>query len=54
MKREKVECVERELAVGERGRDIKRKAMEWGKKAEEATACSVGSSNMGFEKVVQC
>ncbi|XP_057469035.1 7-deoxyloganetin glucosyltransferase-like isoform X1 [Actinidia eriantha] len=54
VKREEVENLVRELVVGERGRERKRKAMEWKKKAEEATAYSVGSSYMGFENVVQC
>ncbi|XP_057470256.1 7-deoxyloganetin glucosyltransferase-like isoform X2 [Actinidia eriantha] len=54
VKREKVESLVRELVVGERGREMKRRAMEWKSKAEEATACPVGSSYVGFEMVVQC
>ncbi|GFZ10067.1 hypothetical protein Acr_21g0006660 [Actinidia rufa] len=50
----RLESVVRELVVGERGRKMKRMAMEWKSKAEEATACPVGSSYIGFEKVVQC
>ena len=52
--REKVESLVRELVVGERGREMKRRALEWKSKAEKATARPVGSSYMGFEKVVQC
>ena len=53
VKREKVENLVRELVVGERGKEMKRRAMEWKSKAEEAIACPVGSSYMGFEKLVQ-
>ncbi|CAK9180033.1 unnamed protein product, partial [Ilex paraguariensis] len=52
-KREEVEGLVRELIVGEKGKVMKKKAMEWKKKAEEATTCSSGSSCMNFEKMVK-
>ncbi|XP_028056548.1 7-deoxyloganetin glucosyltransferase-like [Camellia sinensis] len=52
-KREEVERMVRELMAGERGKEMKRKVMEWKKLGEEATTCSVGSSYLNFEKMVR-
>ncbi|CAL5385974.1 unnamed protein product [Camellia sinensis] len=52
-KREEVERMVRELVAGERGKEMKRKVMEWKKLGEEATTCSVGSSYLNFEKMVR-
>ena len=43
-KREEVEGLVKELMVGEKGIMMMKAAMKWKKKAEEATACSSGSS----------
>ncbi|XP_059631336.1 7-deoxyloganetin glucosyltransferase-like [Cornus florida] len=52
VKREKVESLVRELMVGERGKEMKKKAMEFKRLAEEATNCSDGSSYLNFDKMV--
>ncbi|KAL7245584.1 hypothetical protein ACSBR2_000836 [Camellia fascicularis] len=52
VKREEVERMVRELMGGERGKEMRRKVMEWKKLGEEATACSVGSAYLNFEKLV--
>ncbi|CAL5384070.1 unnamed protein product [Camellia sinensis] len=52
VKREEVERMVRELMGGERGKEMRRKVMEWKKLGEEATACFVGSSYLNFEKLV--
>ncbi|XP_042485389.1 7-deoxyloganetin glucosyltransferase-like [Macadamia integrifolia] len=51
VKREDVEVNVREMMVGERGKVMKMKAMEWKKRAEEAIAPG-GSSNVHFDEVV--
>ncbi|KAL7262535.1 hypothetical protein ACSBR1_000823 [Camellia fascicularis] len=53
VKREEVERMVRELMGGERGKEMRRKVMEWKKLGEEATACSVGSAYLNFEKLVR-
>ncbi|CAL5385956.1 unnamed protein product [Camellia sinensis] len=53
VKREEVERMVRELMAGERGKEMKRKVMEWKKLGEEATTCSIGSSYLNFEKMVR-
>lgn len=50
VKRDEIERVVREMIVGEKGKEMKKRAVEWKKKAEEA--CSTGSSCMNFEKMV--
>lgn len=50
--REKVESVVRELMEGERGKEMKRRVMDWKKKAEDATS-PCGSSFMNFDKMVR-
>lgn len=51
VRRDQIGRLVRELMVGEKGREMKRKAMEWRKKAEES--CSTGSSYISFEKMVK-
>ncbi|CAK9139144.1 unnamed protein product [Ilex paraguariensis] len=51
VRREKIEGLVRELMVGEKGREMKKKTMDLKKLAEEATASS-GSSSINFEKIV--
>lgn len=49
VRRDVVEKQVRELLVGEKGKEMKKRAMEWKKKAEEAFALS----NMNLDKLVQ-
>uniref|UniRef100_A0A5B7C978 Glycosyltransferase n=1 Tax=Davidia involucrata TaxID=16924 RepID=A0A5B7C978_DAVIN len=51
VRREKVEGLVRELMEGEKGKDMKEKAMEWKKRAEEATKPG-GSSFINFNILV--
>ncbi|XP_042517056.1 7-deoxyloganetin glucosyltransferase-like [Macadamia integrifolia] len=51
VKREDVERLVRELMVGAKGKEMKKKAMEWKKKAEEATAPG-GPSHVNFDNLV--
>ncbi|CAK9163137.1 unnamed protein product [Ilex paraguariensis] len=51
MKRDEVEKLVRELMDGEKGKKMKKKAMEWKKLAEEAIV-SGGSSYLNFDKLV--
>ncbi|OMP02705.1 UDP-glucuronosyl/UDP-glucosyltransferase [Corchorus capsularis] len=52
VKRDKVEKLVREVLGGEKGVEMKAKAMEWKKKAEEATSAG-GSSFENMEKLVR-
>ncbi|KAI8550357.1 hypothetical protein RHMOL_Rhmol06G0099500 [Rhododendron molle] len=52
VKREKVKGLVRELMVGEKGKEMKRRAMEWKKFAEEATQGSSSSSLLNLDKVI--
>lgn len=52
VKRDEVETVVRELMVGEKGKAMKERAMEWKKLADEATSKSSGSSIMNLDKLV--
>ncbi|XP_073266356.1 7-deoxyloganetin glucosyltransferase-like [Populus alba] len=52
VKRDKVEKLVRELMEGEKGKSMKKKAMEWKKLAEEANGPS-GSSSMNLDKLVK-
>ncbi|CAL5332767.1 unnamed protein product [Camellia sinensis] len=55
VKREEVESLITELmGGGEKGKEMKRKVMDWKKLGEEATASSVGPSYLDFEKLVNC
>ncbi|KAF8370170.1 hypothetical protein HHK36_031801 [Tetracentron sinense] len=51
VKREEVEMLVKELMEGEKGKEMKNKAMEWKKMAEEATR-PVGSSQLNLDKVI--
>ncbi|CAL5385978.1 unnamed protein product [Camellia sinensis] len=53
VKREEVESLVRELMGADKGKEMKRKAMEWKKLGEDATICYVGSSFLNFEKLVK-
>ncbi|KAM7486952.1 hypothetical protein LguiA_002961 [Lonicera macranthoides] len=51
VKRDEVDSLVRELMVGEKGKEMKQKAIDWKKKAEEATS-SGGSSYLNLEEMV--
>nr|AYC63482.1 UDP-glycosyltransferase [Scoparia dulcis] len=51
VKRDEVEALVRELIDGEKGKSIKNKALDWKKKAEEATAPG-GSSYLNLDKLI--
>ncbi|KAL6964263.1 7-deoxyloganetin glucosyltransferase [Sarracenia purpurea var. burkii] len=51
VKREEVEKLVRELMEGEKGKDMKRKAVGWKKAAEEAVGTN-GSSNVNLDKLI--
>lgn len=52
VRREKVVEQVRELMEGEKGKEMKRKAMEWQRLAQEATASPLGSSYLNYEKLI--
>ncbi|KAA8538105.1 hypothetical protein F0562_027713 [Nyssa sinensis] len=52
VKRDEVESLVKELMVGEKGKEMKKKSMEWKKLTEEATSSSAGSSYMNLEKMI--
>ncbi|KAA8528293.1 hypothetical protein F0562_035648 [Nyssa sinensis] len=52
VKRDEVESLVRELMVGEKGKEMKKRAMEWKKMSENATASSDGSSYINLEKMI--
>nr|WIW42811.1 UDP-glycosyltransferase [Nicotiana tabacum] len=52
VKRDEVESLVRELMVGDKGKKLKEKAMEWKKLAEIAATKHSGSSYVNIEKVV--
>ncbi|XP_062164435.1 7-deoxyloganetin glucosyltransferase-like [Alnus glutinosa] len=51
-KRGEIESLVRELTVGEKGKELKKKAVEWKKLAEEATSRPTGSSYVNFDKMI--
>ncbi|XP_059638381.1 7-deoxyloganetin glucosyltransferase-like [Cornus florida] len=51
-KRDEVEILVNELMVGDNGKEMKKKAMEWKKLAEEASTSSAGSSYMNLQKMI--
>ncbi|KAL9244897.1 hypothetical protein vseg_018613 [Gypsophila vaccaria] len=53
VKRGRVEEVVRVMMVSEKGKEMRKKAMEWKKKAQDATTLG-GSSYNNFEKLVKC
>ncbi|KAA8538100.1 hypothetical protein F0562_027708 [Nyssa sinensis] len=52
VKRDEVESLVKDLMGGEKGKEMKKKAMEWKKVTEEATTSSTGSSYMNLEKMI--
>ena len=52
VKRHEITKLVRELMNGEKGKEMKKKAMEWKKMAEEATTCPTGSSRLNLNKVI--
>ncbi|XP_059636734.1 7-deoxyloganetin glucosyltransferase-like [Cornus florida] len=52
VKRDEVEFLVKELMVGDKGKVMKKKAMEWKKLAEEASTSSTGSSSMNLDKLI--
>ncbi|XP_038717322.1 7-deoxyloganetin glucosyltransferase-like [Tripterygium wilfordii] len=52
VKREEIERLVRELMDGEKGKEMKKKAMEWKRLGEEAIAGASGSSIMKLEKLI--
>ncbi|GAV78377.1 LOW QUALITY PROTEIN: UDPGT domain-containing protein, partial [Cephalotus follicularis] len=52
VKRDEVEILVRELMEGEKGKEMKKKAMEWKKLAEESTTSPNGSSYKNFEELI--
>ncbi|XP_060173248.1 7-deoxyloganetin glucosyltransferase-like [Lycium barbarum] len=52
VKRDEVESLVTELMVGEKGKEMKKKAMEWKNLAEDSAKKSTGSSYVNIEKVV--
>jgi hypothetical protein len=52
VKRDEVEKLVRELMEGEKGKDMKRKAMEWKTKAEEA-AWTGDASHRNLDRLVK-
>ncbi|XP_060673497.1 7-deoxyloganetin glucosyltransferase-like [Ziziphus jujuba] len=51
-KRDEIERTVRELMLGEKGKEMRKKATELKKMAEEATGSPTGSSRLNFEKVI--
>nr|BAG80542.1 glycosyltransferase [Lycium barbarum] len=52
VKRDEVESLVRELMVGEKGKQMKKKTIEWKNLAQESAKQSTGSSYVNIEKVV--
>ncbi|KAF3618811.1 7-deoxyloganetin glucosyltransferase [Capsicum chacoense] len=52
VKRNEVESLVIELMVGEKGKEMKKKALEWKKLAEEAAQKSIGSSYVNIDKLI--
>ncbi|XP_059636686.1 7-deoxyloganetin glucosyltransferase-like [Cornus florida] len=52
VKRDEVEFLVKELMFGDKGKEMKVKAMEWKKLADKASTSSVGSSYMNLEEMI--
>ncbi|XP_016507315.1 7-deoxyloganetin glucosyltransferase-like [Nicotiana tabacum] len=52
VKRDEVKSLVRELMAGEKGKEMKKKSMEWKKLAEEATQKPEGSSFVAIDKLI--
>ncbi|CAL5385944.1 unnamed protein product [Camellia sinensis] len=50
VKKDEVESLVRELMVGGKGKEMKKKVMEWKRLAQEATESSSGSSFLNLDK----
>ncbi|XVE60501.1 hypothetical protein DITRI_Ditri05aG0134200 [Diplodiscus trichospermus] len=50
--RGEVESLVRELMEGEKGKETKKKALEWKRKAEEAIVNSKGSSYRNLDQII--
>lgn len=53
VKRDEVEVLVRDLMAGEKGQELKRKALELKQKAEEATTGPAGSSYVNLDKLIR-
>ncbi|KAE8659278.1 7-deoxyloganetin glucosyltransferase [Hibiscus syriacus] len=53
VKRDEVESLVRELVKGEKGKEMKKKALDWKRKAEESIANPDGSSYRNLNKMIQ-
>ncbi|CAN4092451.1 unnamed protein product [Withania somnifera] len=53
VKRDEVESLVKELMVGDKGKELKKKTLEWKKLAEEATERPTGSSYMNIDKMIK-
>jgi hypothetical protein len=52
VRREEIKSLVKELMVGEKGKELKKKAVEWKKLAEEATSRPTGSSYVNLDKMI--
>lgn len=52
VKRAEVKSLVCELMKGEKGKEMKKKALEWKQRAEEATSVPAGSSYLNLEKLI--
>lgn len=52
VKRDDVETLVRELLTGEKGKEMKKNALEWKKLAEEAAQKPAGSSYANIDKLI--
>lgn len=52
VKRDEVQGQVRELMVGDKGKEMRKKAMEWKNKVEAATTSPAGSSYMNLDKLI--
>ncbi|XP_055833837.1 7-deoxyloganetin glucosyltransferase-like [Solanum dulcamara] len=52
VKRDEVEALVRELMTGEKGKEMKKRALEWKKLAEEAVKKPAGSSYVNIDKLI--
>jgi hypothetical protein len=52
VKRGEVESLVRELMVGEKGKELKKKALNWKKLAKEAGSKPTGSSYVNLDKMI--
>jgi hypothetical protein len=52
VKREEIESLVRELMVGDKGKELKKKVLDWKKMAEEASSKPTGSSYVNLDKMI--